>query len=683
MSTRASIPAETESSSAGSDRLATAIAALITAACVAFGVTFLMDDPDVWQHLLVGKAIWQLHAIPNVHLWSWPTYGVKEVLPSWGFRALLWPFWLMGEATGLQIWRWITTLGAFAILWRAVRRMGAKGMTPFVVIAIAALVYRGRSQVRPETLAAVLLALELWILETRRHAGGRDHSLWLIPISCVWANVHLSYFIGLGLIVMHLIGGIRGSRATADDTIADPLVGASSRRLLLVALLSIAVSFLNPFGWRALWQPFDFFLHGRSDPIYQTVIELGPIHWSAMWKTGLPLLIAGWPLLIVGRLVAGRLDLVEALVCVAFTVLAFAGQRFLGFYALAATPYMARDLDQWIRLLRLPSWTRPAGARVALVSVACIGVGLFNWFRADYPIGIGFQPTQYPSRACDFITANGIHGNGFNPYYLGGYQLWRFWPARDRLPFMDIHQSGTPEDRRIYPYVFANHDAWVALDGRHSFDYILLDGHQQSVGGDRLLDFLDADSTWALVFRDDAGAVFVRIDGPHAELARTQGYRVVPAGYEKLDFFARAYRGIPGLRPLFRAEIARQLASSPWNGRAHMLEATLDWMDGDRATAEKELAASLTIDPTALNVHRQLGLLEGADGRFVDAAHEFEKELAVEAAPGDLHWLIAQSYMKAREWKKAREALQLEIRANPGNAAAKESLNVAARRMAR
>ena len=39
------------------------VVAAIAAACVVFSVTFRIVDSDMWQHLLVGKAIWQLGSV--------------------------------------------------------------------------------------------------------------------------------------------------------------------------------------------------------------------------------------------------------------------------------------------------------------------------------------------------------------------------------------------------------------------------------------------------------------------------------------------------------------------------------------------------------------------------------------------------------------------------------------------
>jgi hypothetical protein len=148
----------------------------------------------------VGKTIWATHAIPSTQVWTWPTHGAPDVLPSWLFRALLWPFWQVGGLAGVFVWRWLTTLAMFAFLFAAVRRMGATGVAPLFMLVWCVLFWRQRSQARPETFAAILLAAELLLLETRRRLGANasPRLLWgLLPIALLWANAHISWYLGL------------------------------------------------------------------------------------------------------------------------------------------------------------------------------------------------------------------------------------------------------------------------------------------------------------------------------------------------------------------------------------------------------------------------------------------------------------------------------------------------------
>src|SRR6185295_6079272 len=108
-------------------------ALLIAAGGVLASVTFRLFETDFWQHLTVGKAIWTLHRVPTTQLWSWASYGDPEMNSAWLFRALIWKFWSAGGVWGLFEWRWATTLGAFALLWAAARRMGARGFAALII----------------------------------------------------------------------------------------------------------------------------------------------------------------------------------------------------------------------------------------------------------------------------------------------------------------------------------------------------------------------------------------------------------------------------------------------------------------------------------------------------------------------------------------------------------------------
>ncbi|MBI1795494.1 MAG: hypothetical protein HYR74_00415 [Candidatus Eisenbacteria bacterium] len=427
-------------------------AALVVAACLVVSTTIWIYDSDFWHHLLVGRVIWTWHAIPTRQIWNWSTYGSVDATNAWLFRMIVWPLWAAWGVTGLFVWRWASTIAVFAVGWAAARRMGARGFTPLVVIAICALVYRARSQVRPETLVAVLTALQIWVLESRRAlraagargvgaapaAGGlpplaRDPGLALIPVAWVWANTHPSYYMGFVMIGFHVLEDLRLARWGTGPA-AVP-AAADARRLVLLAIAGLAISFANPWTWRPLWQPFDFFIRLRHEPLYKQIGELQPLDWRNNARNGLAALIVLWPLLAILRWRRAGFDLVEALSLGFFTALMLNTQRFAGTWAVVAAPYLGRDLDAWIAARRWPAWTRPAWTRAAFAAIACVALSIPEWSRVEYPLGIRVDMARFPVAACDFMAAHGVRGRGFND--LGGaYVAWRFWPERARLPDM-------------------------------------------------------------------------------------------------------------------------------------------------------------------------------------------------------------------------------------------------------
>ena len=597
-------------------------AAVVAAACVAAGVTFRLSEPDVWQHLLVGRVIWQTRSIPGRQIWCWPTYGTPQALPSWGFRALLWPFYAAGGITGLFVWRWLTSLVTFAVNWVTARRMGAKGLSPLVVMAVAALTYRHRSQVRPETLVGVLLAVQIWILETRRR-GRPDRAWWLVVLACVWANVHLSYVLGLLVLACYAV----------DETLAARGVGARGAapargraRLWLVLGAATVVSFLNPFGWRALWQPFEFYFTGRHELIFQHIGELRPIEWRQNLADGLPLVLAAWALLLLRRMRRQGPDAAAVLLGVSFATIGLLSQRFLGLLVIAISPFLARDLDAWVADHRWPSWSASAGARAALAAVACVLASLAEWSNPTMPLGVGVEWVYSPVAGCDFMQAQAVAGRGFNPFHFGGYLLWRFWPDPGRLPFMDIHQTGGPVERRLAAASAFNRDAYRTLQQRYAFDWALLD--RRTPAQARLLDWFDRDSSWVPVFMDDAAALFVREDRFRA-LGDRFGYRAWPAGWSGLDDIAPRLSSDAAFRAAARAELERQAGSSRWNSVANNFLANLDLIEHRDADARRHLEAALAVDPRLPAGHERLGRIALRQNRPADAAREFARELAL------------------------------------------------------
>jgi hypothetical protein len=661
--------------------------ALVAAACVVVSMSFRLYDTDMWQHLVVGRAIWTLHAFPTKQLWTWPTYGAPDVNASWGFRLLIWPVWRAFGIPGLFAWRWLTSIVAFAFLWAASRRMGARGLAPLAVIVACSLVYRQRSQVRPETLVAILFAIELWILESWRETARslkaraapdarnavRDPRLWLVAVALLWANVHISYWMGLAVQFIYLIGDRPSREAPAGGALARlKLDGWMAPVVVLLA--SGLISFVNPWGWRALWQPFDYFLYWRHEIIFQTIGELQPLDWQYNLRNGLAITSALWFVLMLWRWRRFGFDVVEPALALLFGGLAFTTQRFLGFYALVAVPFLARDLDAWVRTHHALPTPLPVPARAALVAAFCVAIGIPEWSTAAYPLEIGIDERGVPSEACDFMVAHDVRGRGFNQFAAGGYLAYRFWPDRTRLPFMDIHQAGTPEDRRLYALAQIDSTAWIALDAKYHFDYVLMFTHQFEQ--DHLLDVLDADTTrWALVSTDAAAALFVRRDGPLAELARTHAYRLVPAGGAAYRSVMYACASDSVLRGSVEAGLRRAIGETRLNTRAKTILAPLLIMDNRTTEATRLLEEALADNPLVVLANEYLGVLALGTGRPREALAYFRREAQLFGEDSFLEVAMARCCARMGDISGARKYYRSALKRDPANVMASDSLS--------
>lgn len=655
------------------------LGALVVAAIAAVAaVTYPFHDTDLWQHLVVGKVLWQTHAIPTTQLWSWPTHGAPDVLPSWLFRALLWPVWNAAGFHGLFAWRWITTLVMFGLALLAARRMGATGVAPLFMLVWCVVFWRQRSQVRPETFAGILLAAELLLLEFRRQqqrqrgaasaaATGalgflqREPAWGLVPIALVWINAHISFYLGFVIAGAYFL-----------DDLANRSRGARPWGLVLPVAAAGLASLVNPFGWRAIMQPVEYFTTWRHEPVYLSIGELSPIYWDVHVRDGLALWFV---VLAIGALVRWRrhgidwAQLVMLLVCVPQ---ALSTQRFLGYAALALAPYAARDFAGLASLVRWPVWLQPAAARAAVVACAIVLLVMPTLTQPAMGFGYGERPGVQPERACDWIEQHDVRGRAFNVFGFGGYMLYRFYPDPGRLPFMDIHQAGTKQIRYVYAYALQDSNAWHEADRQFRFDYVMLP--RTLAGSPDLADFLDADSTWALVFADDAAALWLRRGGSCDSLARAEGYRFMPGGTLASGRVGLIATRDSVARPAIRAEFERAIASSPWNARAHMYAGNLDMLEGQYESARTHYAEALRQQPLEAMIRERLGLAQLLTGRAAEALASFRGERAVNPAWPEADLREGQALAALGRTAEARKAYERSLVRAPQLSEARDSL---------
>jgi tetratricopeptide (TPR) repeat protein len=356
---------------------------------------------------------------------------------------------------------------------------------------------------------------------------------------------------------------------------------------------------------------------------------------------------------------------------VTFTVLTVLARRLDGMWVLVASPFLARDASEWLAGFAWPAWLRPAGARAAAVAIAAVLVSVPEWLRPDVAIGVGVDPATTPAAACDFIEAHGIRGRAFNHFEFGSMMLFRFWPDRERLPFMDIHQAGTPESRALYLSALGSAEAWGALDQRYGFDFALL--RRLRARGDVLADVLDADSTWALVFTDDAAALYVRRAGRFRALADSCGYGLVAGGPAKLDRSWAEAMADSTTRRGFARELERMAAESAVNSTAHSLLAYVADFEGRRADARRELARAHDVDPGLPRYHDRLGLSLMSEGRLAEAREEFGIAARRRESPYP-DFEIGLAWLREGNLAEARRALARSVATHPEIAAAADSL---------
>jgi len=462
-----------------------------------------ISDTDFWWHLKTGQYIFEHHALPVPDPFAYttsmggPAYSGEErtryfnLTHEWLTQWLLYAIYRAAGFRGVVVVR-AAMLTAFCGIAGLIAYRRCGGFYRALGVALAAAgVAAGFALDRPFIVTFVLLGATIAILEFNRR-------LWLLPlVLAIWANCHGGSF--LGWVVM----GAYSAEAIFLRLWKKPL--ADDRRLWIVCAVSIAVSGLNPNGYRIPWILAAY----RNSYLTSRLIEwappsLWPPHWYGV------LLFAAAAVLVWAR---RRVRLVDWMLFAAFTAAALTASRNVILIGLLAPILLASYLPQWKRAI-------PAALDWAAAAV------VLGWLTAGIALGSFFQlranDWKWPSGAADFLLAHHVQQLMFNTYEYGGYLIWRLWP-RERV-FID-GRSLNESVFLDYARILYNHDesggksAQELLD-QYGVEIILMNGFEYTTGNVYLLAPALADprqTEWKLVYGDPEAMVFMRHPPPGVE----------------------------------------------------------------------------------------------------------------------------------------------------------------------
>lgn len=322
----------------------------------------VLGGPDPFWHWDLGRRIVR-NWLPTSDPYSFLTNGRDWVLNQWGTEALvgvvdaIGGLWLVGIFAALLV-----SAAYFHVGWRVWRRCPS-----LLSVALFGLVYMaGMSNLTLRGNLFTYLLAPVVLAELHREQGPRP--LVVVLTMVVWTNLHAGYLMGLALLLVHAVGEVA---ANPDGRRRAELL--RHRGFLLAAALGATM--VTPYGPRLLWQSLALSLRGAGSGISE---------WGAPTLTAptvLPFtLVAALALVSIG-VAAGRRDLPDVLVIVAFTLLGASATRNLApaaiILGITAAPYLYRTVQGLRRASdkAAPSPVRTPD-RVGVATLATVGVAV-------------------------------------------------------------------------------------------------------------------------------------------------------------------------------------------------------------------------------------------------------------------------------------------------------------------
>ncbi len=211
-------------------------------------------DPDIWLHLLNAEYLVKTHKVPRVEMYSFTAGGLPWINPEYLAEVpyyLAWrAFGLVGIKTLSLLLPVLIFLGLLYICWKESGNIKASALACYFAVFLGIVTFG------PRTIwfGYAYLVLLLIVLQRFRLQGKAP--LWLLPpLFCLWINTHGSWSLGLIVFGIIIAGGLIGGRwgkieATRWSTV-------QLRKLLVTMGACIVALFINPYGYRLLFYPFD------------------------------------------------------------------------------------------------------------------------------------------------------------------------------------------------------------------------------------------------------------------------------------------------------------------------------------------------------------------------------------------------------------------------------------------
>ena len=447
-------------------------------------------DPDYWWHLRTGEIIVDTLSIPRHDTYSFTAAGAGLLNHQWLSEALIYlSVSSFGYAVTLGLFIALT-LASFGLMQRLLLRLGTPPMIALGLVGLGMLISAPFWTVRPQLLSWFLLAIFINVLIDR------DRPAWLlVPVLVLWANLHLGFLLGLGIVGLWFLSRAWEARSGKIRFALWPaaaFVGAC-----------VAATLLNANGPRPLLQILEYLPLTSSDVSVQGISELE----SPDFGQGIHLPLLAGILVLVGVTLAGRVrDRFAVLLAIAFTAMALQTIRFQPLFALAFLPAAGLAATQLLSHRKRDGEAPRSFVNWSLVAITAVAILIAIPQLPGAQIGRQANTdgrTFYPAESLAWVQENLPDANVFTTHMWGGYFIYGLDP--EGHVYIDGRSSMYgPERFESYRIILNANEGWQAeLEG--SGANVVVVGQTEKVASA----LVDAEG-WRLVLQEPGEALFVR-----------------------------------------------------------------------------------------------------------------------------------------------------------------------------
>ena len=343
-----------------------------------------------------------------------PVFDVRRRAPwvaySWLFEILVFGIYRKFGLVGIWLFRAVMTYAVAIALHRLLVGREPRYVRIICLLAAAFLALLTIDSERPWHFSIIFSILTLGAIEEIR-AGRRPWWLWLLPpVFSLWANLHIQFVYGLGLLGLATICSWFDDRAAKTPSKpGQPDAGYVLPTLLIACFLATAI---NPYHFRVYWPVFEYCGHSL---VFNCIQELRAPEFRTLSDWFL-VALAGVAAFALGRR-RSRQSYLVALLAVA-TYLAFHSARDGWVLILAALVILTDDAPKSCAISERFVYTgrRLLGSAGLVVLV----IGITAWWNDLSPSHLHRAVERaYPEQAAAYLERSVLTWTDLQPIQLG------------------------------------------------------------------------------------------------------------------------------------------------------------------------------------------------------------------------------------------------------------------------
>lgn len=482
-----------------------------------------LREPDIWWQLLSGRWMLENNAITRTDMLSYTVEGTQWINVKWLYEVLAASLERGLGPHAVMLLQIIVNVLIVYLLIRVLKKftehINAHTSTFFTVTSVIALlaVSEFRMAGRPEMISHLMTALYMFIIWAAPNFSWK-RLVWLVPLQCIWANMHEGYPVGMVIIGLYVAGTLI---AYLKDKSTEHLQ-AVKQSSLIMAGAAIAI-LINP-NTITLWtQPFEIFRQLKANQYTTELFSFTEVeYWTFQAKVHVTMLSAvllfwAYRLFVDKKEFKLTPKLIGYLLSIPlFGYLSLSANRNIPFAQIVMFPSVPVICVWLIETLKIQQkkWYQQVSKRTVFVSIALAAIfytsiasnAYYKYTDSPNRYGIHITTLHNATSAADFIRTHNIKGPAFSDYFVSSYLLWDLYPQFKS--YIDLRDLDIFNEDFFQEYIdlYGNPKKFYEKDSIYKFNYIVLSTSQLR----SLQQTLYWEQGFNVVYVDPVAVIFLR-----------------------------------------------------------------------------------------------------------------------------------------------------------------------------